>query len=76
MAAMRIYIAALTLLAGTAYAQPCAVAVHVRLHSYDGLVEIDNACLSAPAAYGNGALVIEAIDFGDRVFRGNMEIWP
>ena len=58
------------------YAQPCAVAVHVRLHSYDGLVEIDNACLSAPAAYGNGALVIEAIDFGDRVFRGNMEIWP
>jgi len=67
---------ALTLLAGTAYAQPCAVQVVIDLTTYEGPKHYQNFCLSEPALYGNGLLSVEAVGIGDKLFHGDFEVWP
>ncbi len=66
------------LLAGLAIAgesDPCAVKLHVTLHSYDGPVEIADACVTA-TTYTGDLLNVEAWDDSGLVFRGDFEVWP
>jgi hypothetical protein len=66
------------LLAGLAIAgesDPCAVKLHVTLHSYDGPVEIADACVTA-TTYTGDLLNVEARDDSGLVFRGDFEVWP
>jgi hypothetical protein len=74
------------LLAGLAIAgeseQPCAVLLDVLVHSADGPIHIENACLSAPVVYASSlpphrtTMTISGIDFGNKIFRGDFEVWP
>ena len=64
---------ALTLLAGTAYAKPCAVQVVIDLTTYEGPKHYQNFCLSEPALYGNGLLSVEAVSMGDGIFKNGFD---
>lgn len=54
---------------------PCAVFVHFTLNSYDGPVVIEDVCLTS-FNYTENLMTITAIDYGDRIFRGDFEVWP
>lgn len=53
---------------------PCVLVHHVN-HSYDGPLDIDDTCLTVFQFRGDH-MEIETIDFGDRVFHGDFELWP
>lgn len=67
---------ALTALAFTPTgSDPACVAVEFTLHSSIGPIHITDACLDSLTHSGD-VVTIHARDMGDRVFRGDFEIWP
>lgn len=52
---------------------PCTVQVVLDLTTYGGPKHYDNLCLSLPATYGDGLLMIEAVGIGDELFHGDFE---
>lgn len=54
-------------------APPCTVRVVLDLTTYDGPKHYDDLCLSLPATYGDGLLMIEAVGIGDKLFHGDFE---
>ena len=67
---------ALTALAFTPTgSDPACVAVEFTLHSSIGPIHITNACLDSLTHSGD-SVSIHARDIGDRVFRGDFEVWP
>lgn len=67
-------VGALLLLPFAPEAQPC-VAVDFTLRSSIGPIHIMNACLDSLTHSGD-SVSIHARDIGDRVFRGDFEVWP
>ena len=55
---------------------PCAVQVVIDLSTYEGAKHYENLCLSSPASYGDGLLMIEAVGVGDGIFKSGFEVWP
>jgi hypothetical protein len=51
----------------------CAVEVDIVYHSYTGPQYIQGVCLSEPAVYANGILVLDIIDNGDSVFSNGFD---
>ena len=54
---------------------PCAVFVHFTLNSYTGPVVIEDVCLTS-YEYTENVMTITAVDYGNRIFRGDFEVWP
>lgn len=51
----------------------CAVEVDIVYHAYTGPQYIQGVCLSEPAVYANGILVLDIIDSGDSVFSNGFD---
>lgn len=51
----------------------CAVQVDIVIHSYEGPIHIEDVCLSQPAVYSNGVLVLDLIDDSSSVFRNGFD---
>jgi hypothetical protein len=51
----------------------CAVEVDIVYHSYTGPQYIQGVCLSEPAVYANGILVLDIIDNGDSIFANGFD---